>query len=376
MRILLDGWALIHEPASPAALHLAAVLSTLPESVEAVLALPGTDPEMEGLPVGLETRVQQTPNTAWGLLAWQQSRLPRQAGQSNSACIYTAAPGAALWGKTTTAACPSGWRVPGFKPAVTNPSNSGGKSLGRRIQEAAGLGGLSRIGAVFLPQDLPAPKTSLPVVQVPPLIHPAFQAHQPAPAIEFWPGVELPQTYIVYHGPLDRPAILRLLEAWSWCAASIGAYYPLLVYGAAASEREQLLATTRQAGLSDSLVVLPAGNPVQLAALYFGCSVLFQPGPVSPWGDPLQHALACGKPVVAAASPWSEARLGDAGYLVNSGDLRALGAALISVIVEEDLAEELAKRARRRSETWNPSGHWQAILKAIQDQRMRDNKPT
>ena len=372
MRILIDGWAFVHEPASPAALHQAAALSTLPESVKAVLALPGPDPGMEGLPAGLEIRVQRTSGTAWGLLAWQQSRLPSLAAQSGSACIYTAASGAALWGKTPTAACPSGWQIAG----VGIPSKSGSLSLGRHIQESAGLGGFSRLGAVFFPQDLPAPKASLPVVQVPPLIHPAFRVHQPAPAIEFWSGVELPQTYVLYHGLLDRPTILRLLEAWSWCAASIGAYYPLLVYGAAASEREQLLAAAMQAGLSDSLVVLPAGSPVQLAALYFGCSALFQPGTASPWGDPLQHALACAKPVVAAANPWSEARLGDGGYLVASHDLRSLGAALISVIVEEELAEHMAAKAKRRAESWNPARHWQAVLDAIQDQRMRDNKPT
>jgi len=39
--ILYDGWSLLYEPNAPAALHLLALLASLPSEVEAHLALPG-----------------------------------------------------------------------------------------------------------------------------------------------------------------------------------------------------------------------------------------------------------------------------------------------------------------------------------------------
>lgn len=373
MRILLDGWSLVHEPASPAALHLAALLATLPDGVELILALPGRDPGLEGLPAGLEIQSHITPRTPWGLLTWQQAALPRLSAHTGSDIIYTASTGASLIKQTNTVASPSSWQ---FHAPGQSSSPGSSRSFTKHLQEAMGIGGLSHAQAMFWPQDLAAPDQSLPFIRVQPLIHPLFQTNQPSPAIEFWPGVELPQTYVLYHGPLDKASIQHLLEAWSWAAGSIGTYYPLLIYGALENESPRILSAANQMGLDKSLIVLPCGSPAQLAALYFGCSALFQPGPVSPWGDPIHHAMACAKPVVAAASSWSEARLGSAGFLAAATDLRALGAELISVIVEDNLAERLSAGAKERVQSWNAADFWQALLNQNLNQRTRDSKPT
>ena len=373
MRILLDGWSLIHDPAAPAALHLAAVLATLPEEVEATLVIPGPDPGIDDLPAGVQIQFHETRRTSWGLLTWQQIKLPQLAAQTGSSLIYTASAGASLFGRAATIASPSSWLLTGSG----QPSGSGGaKNFKDRIQEAVGMGGLTHARAVFWPDDLPMPDSSLPFVSIPPLIHPLFQSNQPSPAIEFWPGVDLPQTYILYHGPLDQTSIEHLLEAWSWAAGSIGTYYPLLLYGGLENQQHWILETARRLGLDENLFLLPPGSPVQLAALYCGCSALFQPGPISPWGDPVHHAMSCAKPVVAADNLWSAARLGSSGFLAPATDLRALGAALITVIVEDDLAERLAVGAKQRVKSWNPSDFWQLILNPDFNQRIRDNKPT
>lgn len=359
MRILLDGWAILHEPASPAALHLAGVLATLPDSVIAVLAIPGLDPGSEGFPSELEIQSRQTPNSAWGKLRWQQAILPDLANLNQSDLIYTPEVGASLLQSMRTISSPSGWAQTGV---IQTSSTLLGRGIASRLQEALGMGGMNRSGLLLWPEDLPLPDLSVPVRKVPPLIHPLFQSDQPSPAVEFWPEVELPETYILYHGPVDQASMRRLLSAWSWAAASIAMYYPLLVYGVSKNEQDPILSSARQLGLEDSLLLLPPASPVQLAALYYGCSVFFQPGPVSPWGDPIRHAMACAKPVVAATSAWSDWLVGSAGFLAPPEDLRGLGAALISVIVEEDLAERLATGARQRTQGWSADGFWQAVL--------------
>jgi glycosyltransferase involved in cell wall biosynthesis len=66
----------------------------------------------------------------------------------------------------------------------------------------------------------------------------------------------------------------------------------------------------------------------------------------------LRLALASGRPVVAADHPLADALVGPAAYLAPAGDSRALGAGLITVLVEEDLAGRLSQAARQRAASW------------------------
>lgn len=80
---------------------------------------------------------------------------------------------------------------------------------------------------------------------------------------------------------------------------------------------------------------------------------------IAPWGDPLRMALACGKPVIGLESRHSGALLGPAAYLT-PGDgaeeaiSRGLGAALITVLVEEGVAQSLSQKARQRAAAYVP----------------------
>ncbi len=66
-------------------------------------------------------------------------------------------------------------------------------------------------------------------------------------------------------------------------------------------------------------------------------------------GQFLRWAVACGLPVAAAVTPEAESILGEAAYVTPSGDARALGAACLSLLVEEDLAESLRLSGARRA---------------------------
>ena len=362
MRILVDGWPLIHAAGSPASLHLAAFLDTLPTDIEAVLALPGHNSCLDTLPDMLEVIFHEIAGTNWGLLRWQQIVLPQFINSKGIDLIYTTHPSASILGRVNTLSSPAVWSMGGYQPL---PDLREKKGLRIRIQEAFGMGGLAQAKGVFWPKDLPLPNISLPFIQIPPLIHPLFQSNQPTPAVEFWPEVNFPETYILYHGPLDRNSFERLLEAWSWAATSIGTYYPLIVYGATGPDLLRITSTTQQVGLEDSLLFLPPGSPVQLAALYKGTSALFQPGPISPWGDPIRHAMACAKPIIAAASKWSDALIGSAGFLLPPEDLRGLGAALITVIVEDELAERLSIEAELLAKVWFADEYWKSLLNFV-----------
>ena len=62
--------------------------------------------------------------------------------------------------------------------------------------------------------------------------------------------------------------------------------------------------------------------------------------------------MACGKPLVASETALTGAIVGPAAYLAPPGDARSLGAALVTVIVEEQVAENLSAAASQRSANW------------------------
>jgi glycosyltransferase involved in cell wall biosynthesis len=93
---------------------------------------------------------------------------------------------------------------------------------------------------------------------------------------------------------------------------------------------------------------------------------VFHPASEPVWGGPIRHALACGKPVVASHDPQTSHLVGPAAYLAAGDDGRALGAALITVIVEEEVAETLAGAARARASTWSGAAYSQALSGAYQ----------
>jgi glycosyltransferase involved in cell wall biosynthesis len=53
------------------------------------------------------------------------------------------------------------------------------------------------------------------------------------------------------------------------------------------------------------------------------------------------EAMACGTPVVAADASSVPEVVGESAYLVNPDDSRAMGAALISVLIQDDLHDSL-----------------------------------
>jgi glycosyltransferase involved in cell wall biosynthesis len=236
--------------------------------------------------------------------------------------------------------------------------------LAARLREALSQGGLRRARGLLWPADLPAPETGLPVWNLPPVVPPEFippfQPLATALAVDGPAPLDLPETYILYHGPQAAADLRRLLDAWSWAAGSLGDYYPLLVVGLDEPGRQILVALLNEYNLAETVRALPELSLAGLASLYTGSAAVFHPAGVSPWGGSLRLALACARPVVALETPLADALVGPAAYLVPPAEdrqavSRALGAALITVIVEESVSEGLVAAARQRAAGWaNP----------------------
>ncbi len=337
MRLLYDGWPLVYAPNSPAALHLLAMVECLPQAIDAHAALPGPAPDW--LPSRLVVHVQPAADTPSARLAWVQGRLPQAAGRLRADWLHLAAPGAPLLGRVGCIASPCGF---GEMPEADGWLVRLGQSLG--------YGGLARARAVLWPDDLPAPELDANLVRLPPLVHPAFW---PDVLLETPEELDLPETFVLHHASPAHPAALaHLLQAWGWAAPALGGACPLLLAGLSQAQQTFLSGLAAGSPLASSLRPLPPLSPAALAAVYRRCAALFSPQPVTPWGEPVRHALASGRPVVACEEPLTAALVGPAAYLAPRADVRALGAALISVVGDESLADQLGVAARQRSSAW------------------------
>ena len=364
LTILYDGWPLARQPNSPAALHLAELMALLPGEVRAIVALP--DQPLDPLPAQIETHLLAVPDNPSARLKWEQRTLPRLARELKAQGLHLTSGNPALFASTPIILSPTG-----FAPNPLTPRDSERRrSMASRLRESLGQGGRVRASGILWPNDLPVPRSDVSLVTLPPAVHPAFNGGKPGSTDDV-SGLDIPETYLLYHGPYTLSDLQRLLSAWSWTAGAIGEYYPLLLVGIGESGRESLELLQDVYKLGKTVRPLPELPLSGLLWLYQNCSALFHPAPISPWGSPVRMALAYGKPVVALEFPLADALVGPAAYLVPASETeadssRSLGAALLTVVVEENVANSLSEAARQRAASWRSADFPTALLAAYQ----------
>lgn len=368
VRLLFDGWSLARHPCSPAALHLLAILENLPSSIEPIVALPEAPPDwFPQVPV----HIQET--SIHSLFTWEQSSLSRMARRLDVQLLHLFSSSAPLLRGRQTVVSPCY-----FEPADWLNLNLGNKrvDLRARLRQSIRLGGLARAHAIFWPNDLVIDKQLGAFQSLPPCVYSRFtppghsasekRQNGSASAWSELRQLDLPETYLLYHGPAGASAMDQLFNAWRWAAGPIGDYHPLLVLGFNAEERSHLTELAKTFDFGGTVRALPELSPPAVALLYQGSTALFHPASEPLWGGPIRHALACGKPIVASQHPQTSRLVGPAAYLVAGDDSRLLGAALITVVVEEDVAGKLAQAARQRAAAWTGVVYSQALSAAYQ----------
>jgi len=338
LMVLIDGWSLIYQPNSPVAGHLLTLLTAQPEDVEVTLVLPGEPPEWLAGKFNLLVRPAQ--DSMRQRFYWEQRSLPAMAKELHADLVHLSGVNPALFTSVPTLLSPA---EIGEKQRITG--------MYSRLRQAFSAGGMVRLAGLVWPADLPSPPEASQVFRVMPA-SPFGWFVDGAAIPEDILSLDLPETYILYHGPCHLAALNFLLETFCWAAGSIGEDYPLLILGLDEEGQEQLPALTATYDLQGSVRALPVILPFSIPWLYQKCSVLFHPAEISPWGNPLRNALACGKPVVAGETALSDALVGSAAYLAALDKPRELGAALLTVIVEEEIASRLSAEAMQRAAGW------------------------
>jgi glycosyltransferase involved in cell wall biosynthesis len=166
--------------------------------------------------------------------------------------------------------------------------------------------------------------------------------------------------FVLYLGSYAVHKNVRLLlAAYTYVAQGLGPDVPLVLAGHTpavwgTSHFPDLPGYVRETGLTDYVRWIGPVDEADKPALYRMASVFVFPSRYEGFGLGPLEAMASGTPVVASAAASIPEVVGDAAFLVDPDDSRAMGGAILSLILEPDHAALLRNRglARAREFSW------------------------
>ena len=173
--------------------------------------------------------------------------------------------------------------------------------------------------------------------------------------------LRLPETFVLFVSTIEpRKNLGTLLEAWGRLADPP----ELVIAGGWGWRHEELRA--RLEGLAHRGVRLLGGvRPDQLPGIYNLATVLAHPAWYEGFGLTVLEAMACGTPVIASSASSLPEVVGEAGLLVDPGDVEGWTAALERVLGDDRLRQDLRAQGLERAAafTWQrtAAATWQVI---------------
>ncbi len=332
LRIAVNGRAL-QTDAEPAARLTAANLVRSLAPVDGLhLDVIAVSPLAQHLTEGLSTHLVSPSRGASGMGLFDQVFFPRAAARRGAQLMFYLHPTAPIAAPLPTV---SWW-------------GDGGIVAGQgRLDLSLARAGLRGANAVLRPNDNPDGPLELPWVDVPPSVPADFFADAAAPVPPGDP--ELPESFVLAFDE-SKSSLAMLLAAWTWVESSLGDTYILVVIVRDESGRETVQRATQRLGLSETVraVNLPAG---EWPAAFRRASALLHGGERGN-AAALRWALAGEVAVAALETPVSQAIVGPAGYLVTPAEARSLGAACLTLLVEEEVAASLREKAKARARSY------------------------
>ena len=174
--------------------------------------------------------------------------------------------------------------------------------------------------------------------------HPRLGAERDA---EVRARYNLPERFVLYLGGYDvRKNVHTLLLAYTYVGQAVGDEIPLVLAGRPPSR----WGTDRFPDLPRYIEQLDIGGYVRWLgevdeadkpSLYRLADVMVFPSRYEGFGLPVLEAMACGTPVVACDVSSIPEIVEDAAFLVDPDDARAMGGAILGILLQKPLADQL-----------------------------------
>jgi glycosyltransferase involved in cell wall biosynthesis len=353
MRVVFNGWFLAHNPHTGSGQYLRALLEWLPRVApehEYHVVVPAPNGRhLPALPAGVQPHALRSGPLHLAKVNFEQRLFPlacRRLGASLAHIPY--------WAPPLRSPAPIVVTVHDLIPKLL-PAYRGG----RRGQLYTALVSAATLGAALVLTDSQASASDIrqhlnvPAGRVRPIHLAAGPEYQPKGD---WRADEaarakygLEEGYVLYFGGFDaRKNVRGLLSAWTWADASIGQGYPLVIAGRlpepGSSMFEDYPALARELDIAETVRFIGHVDETDKPALYRGATVFTYPSRYEGFGLPPLEAMACGVPVVTTTAGSLPEVMGSAAYLLPPDDTRNFGAAIITLVVEPSVHDEMRAR--------------------------------
>ncbi len=190
------------------------------------------------------------------------------------------------------------------------------------------------------------------VVVTPNAVRAHFRPPDPAVLEAFRARRGLPERFVLYVGTLEpRKNLTTLLEAYARVAQRLAA--PLLVGGGKGWLYDAVFQRLEALGLREQVRFVGYLEEEELPLWYAAATVFVFPSIYEGFGMPPLEAMACGTPVVASNTSSLPEVVGDAGLTVSPYDPEALAEAIIRVLDDAELRQELRERGLRQARAFS-----------------------
>lgn len=321
MHIAVNGSLVSDHPSIPSSLHLIEWLSLLQGTgFQVTLLHPGA--EQPPIPQGIGTIAVHRGEGRMGRLRFEQRALPNAAGDLHADLLIVGEGQAPLASPTPIATISSLDR--GFQRS----------GMVDTLAYAAGRAG-SRGASIRLSPSDTAPESGR--TAYPPFVAPAFGAQAELEGEE----------HVLCYG-FNRADVRFILSAWTYVDGSLADSYPLSFLGVGRELIGEISAIAAELDVEGSIRVWPEVSYRDLPGIYSKAAA-YLGTEFAADGQALRWALTAGAPIVAPKTPPFEALLGSAAYLVPPRDSRTLGAALLTVLIQERVSNPLKKQGLEKA---------------------------
>ncbi len=367
MRVVLNGWFLAHHPHTGTGQYLRALLEWLPRVapeheyhvvVPALRAETAALAERFSLSPAIQLHAVGRRGSSLAKLWFEQVTFPRACRALRASVAHVP-----HWAPPLASPAPIVVTVHDLIPALL-PAYRG--SLAVRLYTAlvsAATAGAARVLAdsqasardILEQLRLPAERVRTIYLAAGPDYRPQGDWRADDPRREKY---GLQEGYVLYLGGFDQRKNVRgLLSAWTWAGGAIGQSYPLVIGGQLPQPDGKLFedypAVARELDIADSVKFIGPVDEADKPAIYRGATAFAYPSRYEGFGLPPLEAMACGVPVVTTTGGSLPEVIGSAGYLIPADDTRSFGAALITLVVEPAVHDDLRARGLAQAEKFS-----------------------
>jgi len=228
----------------------------------------------------------------------------------------------------------------------------------RAVRRAAHVITCSHSTARDVEQVLGVPAQKL--TAIPLAAAPEFSPDGPGLAADAFPAAHrLSRGYVLHSGRLEpRKNLMRLLDAYRK-AREATSVPPLVLVGGRTEHADELAARAREIGLAEQVLFLGYVPASILPALYRSATICVYPSLYEGFGYPAAEAMASGTPVITSNVSSMPEVAGDAALLVDPASVDEMASALVRLLTDEALRQDLRARGLARSREFS----WQRVAR-------------